>query len=42
MTLTLMKKQKIKKLGWEYLKTWMEIFRVALFGREFSRGKFDG
>ena len=26
-----MKKQKIKKLGWECLKTWVGIFQVGIF-----------
>ena len=26
-----MKEQKIKKLGWEYLKTWVGIFQVEIF-----------
>ena len=27
----IMKKKKIKKLGWIYLKTWMGIFQVGVF-----------
>ena len=30
-TVTIMKKQKIKKLGWECLKTWVGIFQVGIF-----------
>ena len=47
MTVTIMKKQKIKKLGWECSKTWVGIFQVRISGLEFSgwefsRGEFDG
>ena len=31
MTVTIMKKQKIEKLGLEYLKTWVGIFQVGIF-----------
>ena len=31
MTATIMKEQKIKKLGWEYLKTWVGIFQEEIF-----------
>ena len=52
MTVTIMKKQKIKKLGWECLKTWLGIFqvgifwvgifRVGIFQGEFAEWKFSG
>ena len=31
MTVTIMKKQKIKKLEWECLKTWVGMFQVGIF-----------
>ena len=41
------KKQKILKLGWEYLKTWVEIVQVGIFWVGIFRvgilqGEFDG
>ena len=43
MTVTIMKKQKIKKLGWECLKTWVGIFQVGIFWVGIFRvGIFDG
>ena len=47
-TVTMMKKkQKILKLGWEYLKTWVEIVQVGIFWVGIFRvgilqGEFDG
>ena len=42
-----MKKQKILKLGWEYLKKWVgilwvKIFRVGIFQGELMGGNFPG
>ena len=34
------KKEKNRKLVWEYLKIWMGIFQVAVSGWEFSKGEF--
>ena len=42
MTVTIMKKQKIKKLGWECLKTWVAIFQVGISGWEFPGWEFSG
>ena len=43
MTVTIMKKQKIKKLGWECLKTWVGIFQVGIFWVGiFQGGDFSG
>ena len=33
MTVTIIKTQKIKKLGWVCLKTWVGIFQVGVFRR---------
>ena len=48
MTVTIIKKQKIKKLGWVCLKTWVGIFQVGVFpggggvdGWEFSGWEFS-
>ena len=35
------KSKKFKKLGREYLKTWVGIFQVGIFRGEFTRGEFD-
>ena len=45
-SVTIMKK-KIKRRGWEYLKTWVGIFRVGIFWvgifrGELTRVEFDG
>ena len=48
MTVTIMKKQKIKKLGWECLKIWVGIFQVGIFwvgifqGGSLIGGNFPG
>ena len=45
MTVTIIKKQKIKKLGWICLKTWVGIFQVGVFregGGVLMGGNFPG
>ena len=37
MTVTIMKKTKNEKFGWEYFKTWVGIFQVGIFWVEIFR-----
>ena len=42
MKVAIMKKQKIWKLGWECLKTWVGIFQVGIFWVRIFQGEFAG